>query len=130
MTLRLDGGELAGLDELVKRQNAKLWELRLSAVVTRATYLRSLLHRELESLGLRAADGHVPTEPESLVLVPPRKKLRRSMKKLPGALKVERRVSKKTPAGSGTTEGRRTIWERIIADDVVEDPDSKKGRSK
>jgi hypothetical protein len=130
MALRLDGGELAGLDVLVKRQNAKLRELRLSAIVTRATYLRSLLHRELESLGLRPSDGPLATEPESLVLLPPRKKLRRSMKKLPGPLKVERQVSKKTPAASEVTDGRRTIWERIIADDVVEDPDSKKGRSK
>ena len=110
LTLRLLGVENDGLDELVRRQNVKLRELRLPAVVTRASYVRSLIHRELESLGLRSPQAGAAPEPESLVLVPPRKRLRKSIKEMPGPVTVERKVT------------GRTRWERIVADDLFDDP--------
>ncbi len=126
VTVRLDDREREGLDDLVRTQNVKLREMRMPAVVTRASYIRSLIGRELEALGKWASTTARSPEPETLVLVPPRKKLRRTIKKMPGLLTVERTVAEKTPpkdVSPDPASPRRSVWERIIASrDMFEDP--------
>jgi hypothetical protein len=60
------------------------------------------------------------------VLVPPRKRLRKTIKKMPGPLTVERKVAEKIPPKDASPElapPRRTVWERIIASrDMFDDP--------
>jgi hypothetical protein len=124
VTLRLDEDEREGLDALVRQQNVKLRKMRMPAVVTRASYLRSLVHRELESLGMRPAASDEPLEPVSLVLVPPRKRLRRTIKKMPGKMTVDRVVAPKAPAPEPEQGPRMTVWERLRTN-LFEEKDSK-----
>ena len=53
-------------------------------------------------------------------------------KQMPGPMRLERSVSKKAPKDhmADSTPVRRTIWERIIADDIIDDEPPKGGRSK
>ena len=129
VTIRLDDREREGLDDLVRTQNLKLREMRLPAVVTRASYVRSLIHRELESLGKWASTSTEAPSPTGLVLIPPRKKLRKSIKKMPGEVTVERQVFEEAPPKDVSTVGvpkRRTVWERIIANELFADEEPKK----
>jgi hypothetical protein len=120
VTIRLDDREREGLEELVRTQNAKLREMRMPAVVTRASYLRSLIHRELESLGMRSSGGAEGSlEPESLVLLPPRKKLRKTIKKMPGDITIERSLTK--PKTEVEVPKRLTVWERLRINNFEDD---------
>ena len=132
LTLRLDAGESDGLGELVRLQNAKLRELRVPAVVTRASYVRSLINRELESLGMRPAGGDAAAKPKTLVLLPPRKRLRKSIKSMPGPMTIERTVSAKPPKQEHDDKPSPrglSVWERLRVN-LFEDETEKSRRPK
>jgi hypothetical protein len=101
VALRLDGRELEGLDKAVKIQNDRLREFRMPPVLTRATYVRSLIIRDLETLGLVEMLGSTRIAPEPLTHVPPRK-----------------RPAKVKP----------TAWQRVLSDDLLPDDDVTRGK--
>lgn len=117
VSIRLEPAELSGLDALVRKQNVKLRQLGLAPVITRATYIRSLLLRELEATGHEQVPDGQAVAATSLVIHPPRKRPRASLKKMPGPVTIERVSTDEPPHVSGDGAGRRSAWERLIVDE-------------
>jgi hypothetical protein len=101
VALRLDDRELGGLDKAVKMQNDRLREFRMPPVLSRASYVRSLILRDLEALGLVEMQGSARAAAEPLTYQPPRKR----------------------PEKIGPT-----AWQRVLDDQVI--PDDRKSHGK
>jgi hypothetical protein len=81
---------------------------------------------------MRPTEGDVVASPETLVLLPPRKKLRKTIKTMPGPMTIERKVSPKAPKQDHEAKDglpRLTVWERLRTN-LFDDDTEERGRSK
>jgi hypothetical protein len=112
LTLRVTAVEGDALDVRLRHKNDGLKQMGFPPVLTRASYIRSLLIRDLEEAGLLAAKGRAVEAP---VAASPVKK--------PAAKAMPKPKPKPKPRSRG-----KSIYERVLDDPLAADRSRRRPR--